>query len=339
MKLGLVGLTGAGKATLFEALTKTDALPGQKNEDRLAAIRVPDNRVDALSRRYQPRKTTYAQINYFLPAQGEKKDRETQWNAVKECDALIHVVRNFDVPGLPPAAPQRDITALEEEFILSDLVVAEKRRERIAADKQRGKKVDAAEATLLEEAQVMLENGEPLRNNPEIAASPLLRGFSLVSAKPVLILINNADDDADMPDNTLPDGMEKMMVRGRLEHEISRMSNQEAEEFLKEFNIGEPATDRAIKQSYDILGLISFFTVGEDEVRAWTIKEGTPAVQAAGVIHSDMQKGFIRAEVVAYDDLMRVDNYAAARKLGVTRLEGKTYAMVDGDIVNFRFNV
>ncbi len=339
MKLGLVGLPGAGKTTLFEALTKTETMPGQKSEDRLAAIHVPDHRVDTLSDWYRPRKTIYAQVNYFLPARGEKKDRENQWNAVKECDALIHVVRNFDFPGLPAPDPRRDVVAMEEEFILSDLVVAEKRRERIAADKQRGKKIDPNEAALLEEVQVLLENGTPLRRNPVIAESPLLRGFSLVSAKPVLTLINNADEDPAIPEGVSPEDEGQMVVRGRLEHEISRMSVEEAEDFLAEFAIPEPATDRAVRRSYHILGLISFFTVGEDEVKAWTIRKGTPAVQAAGVIHSDIQKGFIRAEVIGYDDLIRAGSYAAARKMGLTRLEGKTYEMVDGDIVNFRFNV
>ncbi|MDY6823797.1 MAG: DUF933 domain-containing protein [Thermodesulfobacteriota bacterium] len=338
MKLGIVGGQGAGKTTLFEALTKTDPDAGHKNEHRIAAIHVPDSRVDVLNEMYQPKKTVYAQIEYFLPAAAGEKNRETQWNAVKDCDALIHVVRNFPVPGMPEPDSGRDLAALDEEFILSDLIVVEKRLERIEADKKRGKKGDPAELALLEQARQMLEAGAPLRNDPATAREPLLRGFAFVSAKPVLALINNVEDDTGLPAG-IPGDVECMVARGKLEHEISRMSAPDAREFLQEFEIEEPATDRAIRRSYEILGLISFFTVGSDEVKAWTIRRGTPAVEAAGVIHSDIQKGFIRAEIVSYDDLMEAGTYAEARKRGTTRLEGKTYEMQDGDIVNFRFNV
>ncbi|MDY6903454.1 MAG: DUF933 domain-containing protein [Thermodesulfobacteriota bacterium] len=338
MKLGIVGGPGAGKTTLFEALTKTDPGAGHKNENRIAAIHVPDKRVDVLHDMYQPKKTVYAQIEYFLPGHAGDKDRETQWNAVKDCDALIHVVQNFPVPGMTAPDPGKELADLDDEFILSDLIVVEKRMERIEADKKRGKKGDPAEVDLLEKARHLLEAGVPLRNDSEVAGAPLLRGFAFVSAKPVLVLINNAEDDVDLPAG-IPDGVECMVARGKLEHEISTMSAEDAREFLDEFDIDEPATDRAIRRSYEILGLISFFTVGSDEVKAWTIRKGTPAVEAAGVIHSDIQKGFIRAEVVAYDDLMDAGTYAEARKRGTTRLEGKTYEMKDGDIVNFRFNV
>lgn len=338
MKLGIVGGPGAGKTTLFEALTKTDPDAVHKNENRIAAIQVPDRRVDVLHDMYKPKKTVYAQIAYLLPAGTGEKDKENQWNAVKECDALIHVVRNFPVPGMPDPDAVRDLAILDDEFILSDLIVVEKRLERITADNKRGKKGDPAELALLEQAKQLLESGTPLRNDPDVAGAPLLRGFAFVSAKPVLVLINNADEDPALPSG-IPESIECMVARGKLEHEISRMSDDEAREFLEEFEIDQPATDRAIQRSYEILGLISFFTVGEDEVRAWTIRRGTPAVEAAGVIHSDIQKGFIRAEVVSYDDLMAAGTYAEARKRGTTRLEGKTYKMADGDIVNFRFNV
>lgn len=339
MKLGIVGLAGAGKNTLFEALTRSEPDVGHRTEDRLAVIRVPDRRVDVLTGMYKPRKTIYAQIEYCLPSGMKKNERENRWNAVKECDALIQVVRNFKLPGGDPPTPYKDLAALEEEFILADYLVVEKRLERIDADRKRGKKADPAETALLEQARQMLENNQPLRGNQEISLSPLMRGFTFLSAKPALVLVNNDDDNHDLPPGDPPAGADIMVVRGRLEHEISRMPDDEAAEFLKEFNIDQPATDRAIKRSYDTLGLISFFTVGEDEVRAWTIKRDTPAVKAAGVIHSDMEKGFIRAEVVAYDDLISAGSYAEARKKGATRLEGKTYIMADGDIVNFRFNV
>ncbi len=340
MKLGLVGKPLSGKKTVFEALTKSESAGRHKNENRIAAIRVPDDRVDTLTRMYKPKKTVYAQIEYSLGKQQEgARGKTSPWGTLSDCDALVHVVRNFPIPGEEPPAPYRDILSLDEEMMLSDLVIAETRLERMEADKKRGKKPDPTEAELLARVKEMLENGIPIRNDMELAASPVLRGFSFASAKPVLVLVNNGDEDTDLPDGSPPEGMEMMVIRGRLEHEISRMPEEDAKEFLKEFGIEEPVTHRAIRKSYQLLGLISFFTVGEDEVRAWTIKKGTPAVEAAGVIHSDMQKGFIRAEVVSYDDLIDAGSYAEARKRGTVRLEGKTYPMKDGDIVSFRFNV
>jgi GTP-binding protein YchF len=337
MKLGLIGKSGAGKKTLFEALTGSEPDSGHKGDIRLAAIRVPDPRVDVLSRMYNPRKTIYAQIEYCLGRQTGDKDKDLQWKAVADCDALIHVARNFPVPGTP--APYKDIASMDDDLMVADFMVIEKRLERMAADAKRGKKAEPHEVALMDQVKALLESGTPVRTRPEIAGSPLLRGFSLLSAKPMLVLINNDEEDTALPAGAPPEGLELMVVRGKLEHEISRMSDEEAAEFLKEFGIDEPAIHRAIRRSYAMLGLISFFTVGEDEVRAWTIKKGALAPEAAGTIHSDMQKGFIRAEVVAYDALMEAGSYAEARKRGTVRLEGKTYEMADGDIVNIRFNV
>ena len=185
-----------------------------------------------------------------------------------------------------------------------------------------------------------LEQEHPLRNNPELAFAHVLRGFAFISAKPILILFNNEDDDDSMPPiKDMISSQDCMIIRGKLEQELVQMSEKEAHDFLEEFNITASAMDRVIKRSYELLGLISFFTVGEDEVRAWTIKKGTPAVDAAEVIHSDIKKGFIRAEVLSYDDLMNAKTYQEARKKGTVRLEGKTYEVQDGDIINFRFNV
>ncbi|MFZ5563884.1 MAG: DUF933 domain-containing protein [Thermodesulfobacteriota bacterium] len=339
MKLGLIGKGGAGKKTLFEALTKSGPDSGHKGDLRIAAIRVPDGRVDLLSRMYNPRKTIYAQIEYCLGRTAGEKEKDLQWKAVSDCDALIHVVRNFPMPGLPAPAPYKDIASMDEDMMVADFLVIEKRLERMAADARRGKKPDPHESALMDQVKALLESGTPVRTHPEIAAAPLLRGFSLLSAKPLLVLINNDEEDTALPIGTPPAGLELMVVRGKLEHEISRMADEEAAEFLREFGIDEPAIHRAIRRSYAMLGLISFFTVGEDEVRAWTIKKGALAPEAAGTIHSDMQKGFIRAEVVAYSDLVDAGSYAEARKRGTVRLEGKTYEMADGDIVNIRFNV
>lgn len=175
---------------------------------------------------------------------------------------------------------------------------------------------------------------------PDIAMARKLRGFALLSAKPMLVLFNNADDDDRLPDvRSLTEAENCMVIRGKLEQELAQMSAEDAAEFLQEFNIGQSAMDRVILESYALLGLISFLTIGKDEVRAWTIKKGTPAVDAAEVVHSDMKRGFIRAEVLSYDDLMEAGTYAAARKKGTVRLEGKNYEVKDGDIIDFRFNV
>jgi hypothetical protein len=344
MKLGITGLSGAGKSTIFEALTRNFQEEGHKTENRLALIEVPDVRVEILSGLYKPLKTIFAKVEYYLPAihaqKSEAKKDQNLWTPVRDCDALIHVVRNFSGYGLEAPAPHKDFTGLDQDLILSDLVTVEKRMERIEADKKRGKKADNGEISLLATCRESLEKEIPLRRIPEIASTQILRGFAFVSAKPVLVLLNNSDDDSKLPE--LPDAMKKeecLLIRGKLEQEIARMSPEDAADFLSEYGIKETARERVIKKSYEILGLISFFTVGEDEVRAWTIKKGTMALDAAEVIHSDIKKGFIRAEVVSYKDLLDAGTYAEARKRGTVRLEGKTYSVQDGDIINFRFNV
>ena len=344
MKLGIIGLPVSGKRTVFEALTHEFAHTGDKSEDRLGTIHVPDARIDALSRMYQPRKTIYAQVEYFLPGKtGQKKDgdkTETAWTAVRDMDALIHVLRNFRMFGLEAPAPEADFLKLDQELILADLAVVEKRLERMAAESKKGKPGDPEERELLEKSQQLLEAETPLRHYPDIASAPQLRGYAFLSAKPVLALFNNEDEDTDLPDETkLSSQAECLVIRGKLEHELAQMNDEEAAELLAEFDIAASATDRVIQKSYTILGLISFFTVGEDEVRAWTIQNGTTAVEAAGAIHTDIKKGFIRAETISYDELMAAGSMNAAKKKGTLRLEGKTYVVKDGDIINFRFNV
>ena len=345
MKLGIIGLPGAGKSTLFEAMTKIVLdETAHKPEDRLGTIKVPDERVDRLSTMYSPQKTIYAQVEYLLPyipmqKPGQKGD-ETAWTAVRTCDALIHVVRNFKGFGEEAATPLQDFDKINEEMIFADLLVVEKRLERLGLDQKRGKKPDPEELRLLAQCREILEKEKPLRHNPELAAAPQLRGFTFLSGKPMLILFNNEDDEKAMPmiGNTLADE-KSFAIRGRLEHELVQMDAGEAKEYLAAYNISTSAMDRMIFLSYELLGLISFFTVGPDEVRAWTIKKDTPAVEAAEVIHSDIKKGFIRAEVVAYKDLMEAGSYKDARQKGTVRLEGKTYGVQDGDIIEFRFNV
>jgi ribosome-binding ATPase len=343
MKLGIIGLPQSGKKTVFEALTKTQVPEGQKREKRIGTVAVPDQRVDVLSEMYRPRKTTFAQVEYLLPASSEsdpaKKDAGS-WTQVRDAEALVHVVRNFPVPGLEEPEPFKDVRSLFQELILADLVTVEKRVERIEWEKKRGKGSDQQEHALLLECRETLEQELPLWKKNHLAAHQLLKGFAFLSAKPTLVLFNNEEgcEQAPSVDGLIPPE-QCMVIRGKLEGELAHLTDEEAQDFLSAYHITQSAMHRVIRSSYELLGLISFFTVGEDEVRAWTIRRETSAADAAGVIHSDIKKGFIRAEVLSYQDLMAAGSYAEARKKGMVRLEGKTYSVADGDIINFRFNV
>jgi len=340
MKLGIIGLPRSGKSTVFQALTHNILPEDHKGETRIGAVRVPDRRVDVLSGMYKPQKSIYAQVEYFLPDVLRQKQGQKIWTQVRDCDALIHVVRNFGGFGFETPAPFQNLKIIDQELMLNDLVVIENKLENVDQDKHRGKKVDPTELSLLRQCLEALEKETPLRTLPDLASAHLLKGYAFLSAKPMLVLFNNEDDDNDLPDNgDSPPPPNTMVIRGKLEQELAQMSDEDAEDFLTEFNITASAMDRVIQRSYELLGLISFFTIGKDEVRAWTIKSSTPAVEAAGVIHTDMKKGFIRAEVVSFDDLTSAGSYPEARKQGKVRLEGKTYEVQDGDIIEFRFNV
>jgi len=270
---------------------------------------------------------------------GDPRDPSV-WTPVRDADALIHVIRNFSGYGFDAPTLAADFLEIDQDLILTDQVSVEKRLERLELDKKRGRSIQPEEPGLLAKCLEALENEQPLRRIPDIALAPPLRGFAFMSAKPKLVLFNNEDEDDQLPE--VPPVFtheETMVIRAKLEQELGQMSPEEAAEFLAEFKVTASAMDRVIKKSYALQGLISFFTVGEDEVRAWTIRGDTPAVDAADVIHSDIKKGFIRAEVVSYADLMAAGSHAEARKQGTVRLEGKTYLVQDGDIINFRFNV
>lgn len=347
MKLGLVGLPQSGKSTAFTALTgargENKDHGSSRGDMRIATITVLDERVDFLTNIYKPKKITYAKIEYLLPSKipaSSVKSDGGVWNQARPCDALLHVVRNFKGPGGSPATPEQDFWQLEEEMVLSDLMVTEKRLERIELDKKRGKKPEGDEVSLLKSCQEYLGNGQPLRQIPELASKPVLKGFTFLSAKPMLVIINNDDEDEALPEwDRKPEAMEMLVVRGRLEMDIASMSPDEAEEFIDAYHIQESALDRVIKSSYRLLNRISFFTVISDEVRAWSITAGTPALEAAGTVHSDMQKGFIRAETLSFEDLETCGTFQEAKKAGLVRLEGKEYEVKDGDIINFRFNL
>jgi len=340
MKLGIIGLQGAGKKTVFEALTQNIAGEFRSGESRIGTIPVPDERVIFLSRMYTPKRTIFAQVGYFLPRLKSGKKNRNIWNDVRDCDAFIQVVRNFSTFGSELPTPADDILELEQEMIIADLIVAEKRLERLELDQKRGKPISNEELSLIKECCKCLNDEQSLRNFPHLADAQVLKGFAFVSAKPVLILFNNHDDDEVFPDGDgFLDQYDRIVIRGKLEHELAQISENESEAFQSEFNIKASAMDRVIQKSYEILGLISFFTVGEDEVKAWTIKKGTEAVEAADIIHSDIKKGFIRAEVLSYNELIEAGSHQEAKKRGMVRLEGKTYIVCDGDIINFRFNV
>jgi ribosome-binding ATPase YchF (GTP1/OBG family) len=225
-------------------------------------------------------------------------------------------------------------------MIFADLVVVEKRIERLDLDKKRGKEISAEERTLLEACLQMLEAQRPLRDDPEIATAHLLKGYALLSAKPFLIIFNNDDEDENPPPwEEPPKRFNSCVVRGKLEMELADLTPEEAAEFMTAYHVKSSAMDRVIQHSCSVLALIAFFTVVHKEVRSWMVPHGTTALDAAEVIHSDMKRGFIRAEVLAYDDLLAAGTYPQAKKEGKVRLEGKTYIVQDGDIMTFRFGV
>ena len=348
MKLGIIGLPQSGKATVFAALSgargETPDQGGSRSEAKMVTVTVHDERIDKLSAHYRPKKTTFARIEYLLPSDipgsSPSKAEGGLLNQVRTCDGLLLVLRNFTGSLGSAPGPEKDFRQLEDDMIVGDLVVAEKRLERIELDQKRGKKPESKEIDLLQACRQGLEDGEPLRDMSELAREPLLKGFTFLSAKPLLAIINNEDEDEAFPAwERKPEGMDFEVVRGRLEMDIASMSSEEAEEFQEAYNIRESALDRIIRKSYHLLDQISFFTVGADEVRAWSIPARTIAVEAAAAVHTDMKKGFIRAEVVAYEDFQARGGFQEAKKAGLVRLEGKEYEVKDGDIINFRFNV
>ena len=352
MEIGIVGLPGSGKTTIFNALTgseaETSAFQGGKKDPNLALVKVPDERLERLAAMYKPKKVTPAQVKYIdlggsIAATGQAGAKQDAMDEIlrllRPCDALVHVVRGFEFAGQPPS-PQEDFEQFESELILTDLMSVEKRLERLEKEVKKGKKGDPRELELLKKAHEILDSGQALRTSEEIAGAPQLRGYTFLSAKPVIVVLNIGEEDEEGRFSLeLPEGVSFMEIKGSIEAELAQLPEDEAEAFRADMGLDEPAIYRLIKESYRLLGLISFFTVGEDEVRAWTIRQGTLAPRAAGAIHSDMEKGFIRAEVVHYDDLMAAGSYHAAQKAGKVRLEGKEYVVKDGDIINFRFNV
>ncbi|HKP84483.1 MAG TPA: redox-regulated ATPase YchF [Blastocatellia bacterium] len=352
MKVGLVGFAGSGKTTIFNTLTGLEAEVGgygAREKANVGVIKVPDSRVDELAALFNPKKKTLAEIS-FVDVAGPQADQTERAETgldpklvqhMREVEALVHVVRAFDNPMLlQDADPARDIRAFDDELVLTDLVQVENRIQRLKKEKDKER-----EADLMQRLKAELEQERPLRD-VELAAEELtmIAGFRFLSLKPLLVLVNVGEGEANEPPPGVVElsnskGLSVIAMSGKVEMEIAQLDADEQREFLQDLGISEPARDRFIRAAYSLLDLISFLTSGEDECRAWSIKRGTIAHKAAGVIHSDIERGFIRAEIVRFEDLIALGSEAKCREAGKLRLEGKEYVVQDGDVIHFRFNV
>lgn len=356
MRLGIIGLPQSGKTTIYNALTRGTQPTGVgsgKIEVHTAVVDVPDPRVDTLSGMFKPKKTIYAKVTYADIAgldgsAGKSGISGTLLNQLTQMDGFLHVIRVFEdeVVAHPAGSidPLRDIATMDSEFVLNDLIAVERKLERLAEERKKGAGRDKAtierEAVLFERLREALEQEIPLRDVTISAEDDkTLSGFGFLSRKPVLIVLNLSEGQA-APKIDYPHQHSQIVaLQGKLEMDIAQLPPDEMEMFLQEYNIEEPSLNRMIRLSYDLLGLQSFFTVGPDECRAWTTQRGATAPEAAGVIHTDLQKGFIRAEVVHYDDLTTLGGMNEAKAHGKFRLEGKDYIVKDGDILNIRFAI
>lgn len=357
MRLGIIGLPQSGKTTVFNALTRGRAptgsmIGGGRFEIHTAVVAVPDPRLDALSAMCEQKKPVYAQVTYadiagiesHPSSRGELKGPLLA--ELRQMDGLLDVVRVFEDPTVPHPSgsiePVRDATAMESELMVNDLITVESKLERLEDELRKGAAKDNTQARkqieLFRKLHAHLEEDRPLRDlelNPD--EERMLSGMGLLTQKPILILWNLGEGQkAPEPPVSRP-RYKTAGIQGKLEMEIAQMEPEEAADFLKEYGIEEPGLNRVIRLSYDLVGLQSFFTVGDDEVRAWTVHRGALAPEAAGAVHTDMQKGFIRAEVVHFDDLAALGGMAEARAKGKLRLEGKDYPVQDGDVISIRF--
>jgi GTP-binding protein YchF len=357
MKIGLVGLPKSGKTTLFNLLTGSSAATSRYDAGRAelhtGIARVPDPRVDRLSALFKPKKTTYATFEVVDLAGIEKDDRGgLEAKEFRNADALLHVVRAFPDDARGAAEPRRDVLDLELTLALADLEVVERRLERLEASiKKQRKEAEVREQELLGRLKIALETETPLRAVTMTAEEArLVRGFTFLSQKPILHLVN-VEEDAIAEGGRVAEryGLADVAARPHtrvgwvsavIEAEIARLDGDEQQAFLADLGLAEPAINRVLRECFALLGLVSFFTTGEDEVRAWPIPAGTRAQDAAGTVHSDIARGFIRAEVNGYDELVAVGgSFADLRARGQLRLEGKDYVVLDGEICHFRFNV
>jgi hypothetical protein len=361
MKTGIIGLPQVGKTSLFKILTKVDVSErGYSNprEAHIGIATVPDDRLDRLAEQCNPEKLVHAQVEYAdVAAIGQEALKETAFlTSLRNCDALAHVLRAFEddsIPHLPGSIdPLRDAKSVDFDLIVSDLAQIESRMERVAKDLKKRKTSELEqESELLVRAKAFLETERPLREMEMTKAEKkIFRGFMFLSEKPMLYVLNigesttlGADVEAAVAKYKLDDLLTRpntgaTAICGKVEAELSEMSAEDAAEFLEGYGLTESGLSRLIRKSYELLGLVSFFTIGEDECRAWTIEKNMRAQNAAGAIHSDLEKGFIRAETIHWDTLLELGSEAAARAAGKLRLEGKDYIVQDGDVLHIRHN-
>lgn len=365
MQLGIIGLARSGKTSVFNAVTRGAAQVGaysSSNQPNIGVVNVPDARVDKLAEMYKPKKTTYATIQYVdFPAAGESFGKGEGpagkfINDLGRMDALIHVVRAFEDDAVPHPEvtidPDRDIATMDLELSFADLAIIEKRLQRIETELRSMKAGERDQVQRLKDLLVRiksaLENEMPIREQ-ELSEEDvrLLEGTQFLTARPMLVIVNVGEDDlarrAELEDQYRAKyrrkGRDVAVFSGKFEMDLNELSDEEAEEFRASVGVTESGMANAIRISYELLGLISFLTAGPDECRAWTVEAGSPAPEAAGKIHSDLKRGFIRAEVIKFEDLVACGSEAEAKKRGLLRTEGKQYVVQDGDILNILFNV
>jgi ribosome-binding ATPase len=362
VQVTIVGLPGSGKTTVFNALTgghaETGGFSGSRAAPNVSVVKVPDERVDRLSALFNPKKTTYADVTYVDVAIPAGAAREGTINPdvlalVRNADALLHVARAFDDPAAAsPAEPWRDVDDLDVEFTVADLSVIEKRLEKLTTQGRHGSQAERDQAQreeeLLRRIEPHLSEGRPLRSFGLTADEELLlRGYRFLTQKPVLVVLNI--DEGRLPEGATLESegrnrygqpqTDVAALAGKIESELAELGEDDARLFMDDLGIAEPSRGRIVRLTYDLLGLFSFFTAGEDECRAWTLRRGASAVDAAGAIHSDLARGFIRAQVIGVDELIEAGSMAEARNRGTLRQEGKSYQVADGDVIEVLFNV
>ena len=352
MQTGIIGLPQVGKTTLFRILTKANVEGKGGQATHVGVAKVPEPRLKELAKLYNPKKITYATVQYVDLGGMQKEKNRDALAPLREVDTIAHVLRVFDDPTVPHSEgsidPVRDATNLELELILADHDQISRRLERVEKDlKKKAEPILVSEKAVLEKCKAHLEAEKPLRELVLTAEERKpIAGFLFLSQRPMLFVLNLGDDEAADLDTAVErhklsalqgrPNTAVVAICGRLEAELSEMEEAEAAEMLASYGLKEPGLNRLIRATYDLMGLISFFTAGEPEVRAWTIHKGSTAVKAAGAIHSDIEKGFIRAEVVRWDDLLAAGSLGAAREKAQVRLEGREYIVQEGDVILFR---
>ncbi|MBD3379671.1 MAG: redox-regulated ATPase YchF [Candidatus Omnitrophica bacterium] len=351
MKLAMIGLESSGKTTVFNALTGAEKEVGAfgKIEAHLSVVKVPDERLEWLSDLYNPRKTVYASIEFVdIPGSINDSSDPKITASCREVDALVFVIRAFEDPNVPhplnSVDPLRDLEQIQTGLVLADMAIAEKRLEKLEKSISKGaaSKEDKDEFAAIRKVMDRLEEEEPAsRAGLTEQEEKSIRSFQFLTLKPFLVLLNVSDNELNSPatEKTLSSLPEAMAISASMEAEIRRLDEEDRKAFLEDLGVKELSLNAFIRKAYGTLGLISFFTVGEDEVRAWTVKEGTPAVKAAGKIHSDLERGFIRAETFSFEDLREKGSEREVKNAGLFRLEGKGYIVKDGDILSIKFNV